>query len=48
LIDKLRPVLSDVQLQKFEVLRELTAPHKHRARSPQRERLQHPPLAPKS
>jgi len=35
LVDKLRPVLSDVQLTKFEVLRELTAPHKHGPR-PQR------------
>lgn len=26
LVDKLRPVLSDVQLKKFEVLRELTGP----------------------
>jgi len=26
LIDKLRPVLTDVQLQKFEVLREMTGP----------------------
>jgi Spy/CpxP family protein refolding chaperone len=33
LVDKLRPVLSDVQLKKFEALRELTAPHGHGLRS---------------
>jgi Spy/CpxP family protein refolding chaperone len=33
LIDKLRPVLTDVQLKKFEVLRELTS-HKHRKHGP--------------
>jgi hypothetical protein len=37
LVDKLRPVLTDVQLKKFETLRELTAPHKHGARLQRRE-----------
>jgi hypothetical protein len=48
LIDKLRPVLSDVQLKKFEVLREMTGPRGHGARSQRHERLQHPAPAPKS
>jgi Spy/CpxP family protein refolding chaperone len=38
LIDKLRPVLSDVQLKKFEVLRELTGPRHRRPGGPPRNR----------
>jgi Spy/CpxP family protein refolding chaperone len=34
LTDKLRPVLTDVQLKKFEVLRELTGPGRHGPRPP--------------
>jgi Spy/CpxP family protein refolding chaperone len=37
LVDKLRPVLSDVQLKKFEVLRELTSPKHGRHGSRQRQ-----------
>ncbi len=40
LVEKLRPVLSDVQLKKFEVLRELTGPRRHGPRPPRPDREQ--------
>jgi Spy/CpxP family protein refolding chaperone len=42
LLDKLRPVLTDVQLEKFEVLRELTGP-RHGPRGPHPHRDGRPP-----
>ena len=45
LIDKLRPVLTDVQLKKFEVLRELTGPRHGPGPGPRQHRRPPPPAA---